>query len=293
MYGAAIKKTLMAIFIAFPLSSIMSCGSNQSEEEAKAEKILTDVKTLYSDKKYDEAMKMIDSLMKSYPGMIDMQRKAMHVQTLIIEKQTINDSIDNEAFYLKNKTLADSLLGNFKFVKTEDMVEGYHVPKSVNPDGLIYQNGIEARVGENSGIYLVSSLHGVPIRHTRLEVSADGETVSTKAVPTGNSRNYRFKNDGRQVEMVTFNTAECDSLCSFVSNNRTKAIRLCFIGKYGKQAMALPDRTKKEIAEAYELDTIQKNVRSAEINRLKFYKKLQLTRKQIKQTATNIQGNRE
>ena len=53
-------------------------------------------KSMYAGKDYDNAMLMIDSLMKTYPGLIDVQRKAMHIQTMITEKRTLADSIANE-----------------------------------------------------------------------------------------------------------------------------------------------------------------------------------------------------
>ena len=123
MYGAVTKKIIIALLASMPLS-IVSCSGGKSEDELNAENLLSKVKNLYADKQYGNAMEMIDSLMESFPGMIDVQRKAMHFQTLIIEKQTIQDSLNNEIAFKKAKQLEDSLSKAFKFIKTEDMVEG-------------------------------------------------------------------------------------------------------------------------------------------------------------------------
>ena len=120
MYGAAIKKHIMLAVAILPMLIATACGSQKSEEEINAERLLSEVKSCYSGKQYDKAMSMIDSLMKTYPGLLDVQRAAMHYQTLIIEKQTLRDSTDNEQLYSENRAIADSLLKQFRYIKTTD-----------------------------------------------------------------------------------------------------------------------------------------------------------------------------
>jgi len=292
MYGAVTKKIIIALLASMPLS-IVSCSGGKSEDELNAENLLSKVKNLYADKQYGNAMEMIDSLMESFPGMIDVQRKAMHFQTLIIEKQTIQDSLNNEIAFKKAKQLEDSLSKAFKFIKTEDMVEGYHLANYVNPDQLLTTSNIEARIAENSGIYIVSALHGSSVKHTHIKIVSGNESVTTKDVPLSNPRNYRFVDGGKNTEMVTFNTTECDSLCAFVNNHIDKPIKLLFQGNNKQKAIILDSKTKTAISETWKYYSVRQQIASAEINRLKFMKKLQLARKQIKQTATNIQGDRQ
>lgn len=273
--------------------SFSACGGGKSEEEAKAEAVLSEIKTLYADKQYESAMKMIDSLMQTYPGIIDVQRKAMNLQTLIIEKQTLDDSIRNEMEYLRNKSTADSLLQNLKFVKTADMAEGYYAARDADTDPLIRTTKVEPRIDENGDIYLMSNLYGHAIRHTRLVATAGGESRASVSVPLTNPRNYRFKDDGTPVEMVTFTAKECDSLCLFISQSKGRTVKLIFEGKSKKYPITLSPKNVADIAAAYDLYQAKAAMRSAELNRLKFMKKLQLTRRQIRQTATNIQGERE
>ncbi len=293
MYGAAIKKHIMLAVAILPMLIATACGSQKSEEEINAERLLSEVKSCYSGKQYDKAMSMIDSLMKTYPGLLDVQRAAMHYQTLIIEKQTLRDSTDNEQLYSENRAIADSLLKQFRYIKTADMVEGYYVPKQIGADELIKATGIETRIDESKNIYLVTSLYGSSIRHSSLTASSEAGEASTKEVPASNPRNYRFSDNGTSVEMVTFNAQECDSLCAFIADNASKTIKVRFAGKSRSHTITLPERTKKAIAACYRLYQAESKVKTAELNRLKYTKKLQLTRKQIKQTATNIQGERK
>ena len=183
-------KHISIVFLA--LSSILfaSCGSKQSAEEKDAEALMSKIKTLYADKSYDRAMLMIDSLMKAYPGMIDVQRRAMHIQTMITEKKTIADSIANEEAYQQNVALADSVRANLKFVKHGDMVEGYYVDKSMPDNGMSSSTQIVARVSESGDLSVLSSLRGHKFLHTHLCAEADTASAVTTTVPTSNPRNY-------------------------------------------------------------------------------------------------------
>lgn len=130
MLDATIKHIFQYTLLSACLFCSFSCGnSKQAEDSEKAEQIMSEIKSMYAGKDYDNAMLMIDSLMKTYPGLIDVQRKAMHIQTMITEKRTLADSIANEKVLEQSMAAADSIKHNLKFVKSADMVEGYFVDK--------------------------------------------------------------------------------------------------------------------------------------------------------------------
>ena len=279
-----------AILLLAAAISVTSCGNSKSESQVNAENILSEAQSLYDSRKYMEAIGTIDSLMKKHPGIIDVQRQAMHLKTLVVEKQTILDSIANDSAIVANKQIVDSLANNFKYVKTADMVEGYYVSKNVSGDNLTKRTNIEARINEMGEIYLVSSLYGKSIKHTKLRAVAGDSTVETEAVPYDNARNYRFKDGGTPVEMVTFRKADCDTLCQFIADNVAKDIKVEFIGGK-KYPLPLPSKTKNLIAETYIFATHKAQLKKAEDLKLYYMRKLQITRKQSRQTATNIKGD--
>lgn len=279
-----------AILLLAAAMSVTSCGNSKSESQVNAENILSEAQSLYDSGKYMEAIGTIDSLMKKHPGIIDVQRQAMHLKTLVVEKQTILDSIANDSAIVANKQIVDSLANNFKYVKTADMVEGYYVSKNVSGDNLTKRTNIEARINEMGEIYLVSSLYGKSIKHTKLRAVAGDSTVETEAVPYDNARNYRFKDGGTPVEMVTFRKADCDTLCQFIADNVAKDIKVEFVGSK-KYSLPLPSKTKNMIAETYIFATHKAQLKKAEDLKLYYMRKLQITRKQSRQTATNIKGD--
>lgn len=279
-----------AILLLAAAMSVTSCGNSKTESQVNAENILSEAQSLYDSGKYMEAIGTIDSLMKKHPGIIDVQRQAMHLKTLVVEKQTILDSIANDSAIVANKQIVDSLANNFKYVKTADMVEGYYVSKNISGDNLTKRTNIEARINEMGEIYLVSSLYGKSIKHTKLRAVAGDSTVETEAVPYDNARNYRFKDGGTPVEMVTFRKADCDTLCQFIADNVAKDIKVEFVGGK-KYSLPLPSKTKNLIAETYIFATHKAQLKKAEDLKLYYMRKLQITRKQSRQTATNIKGD--
>lgn len=279
-----------AILLLAATMSVTSCGNSKTESQVNAENILSEAQSLYDSGKYMEAIGTIDSLMKKHPGIIDVQRQAMHLKTLVVEKQTILDSIANDSAIVANKQIVDSLANNFKYVKTANMVEGYYVSKNVSGDNLTKRTNIEARINEMGEIYLVSSLYGKSIKHTKLRAVAGDSTVETEAVPYDNARNYRFKDGGTPVEMVTFRKADCDTLCQFIADNVAKDIKVEFVGGK-KYSLPLPSKTKNLIAETYIFATHKAQLKKAEDLKLYYMRKLQITRKQSRQTATNIKGD--
>ena len=172
MLDATIKHIFQYTLLSACLFCSFSCGnSKQAEDSEKAEQIMSEIKSMYAGKDYDNAMLMIDSLMKTYPGLIDVQRKAMHIQTMITEKRTLADSIANEKVLEQSMAAADSIKHNLKFVKSADMVEGYFVDKTMPDDGIPSVTGIVARVARRHfpPVFIERTSHQTyaDLRHSR------------------------------------------------------------------------------------------------------------------------------
>ncbi|MBS7410114.1 MAG: hypothetical protein KIG59_04040 [Muribaculaceae bacterium] len=286
------KEAINFITAALVAIAIPACSNGKSEEQIKAEELYGLAQSKYDSSNYEEAILYIDSLVKTYPGVIDVQRNAMHLKTLIVEKKTIADSIANDSIILANKAVVDSLAKQFQFVKTKDMVEGYSVLNSIGADRLVKATGIEPRINEAGDIYLLSSLYGNAVGHTSLRVSGTSGQVETGVVPQDNANNYRFRDGSTQVEMVTFSKEKCDTFCQFIAANRNDKLTVSFCGRKSTQVV-LTDRTKSEIATTYDYATKKSELKHAEDMRLYYSKKLQITRRQIRATATNITGDKK
>ena len=70
------------------IAGLISCGNNKSENQIQAEELLSQAQNQFNDGSYDMAIETIDSLSKKFAGVLDVQRNAMHLKTLIIEQKS-------------------------------------------------------------------------------------------------------------------------------------------------------------------------------------------------------------
>ena len=202
MYNVSIR-LYAVLLVAASMAGFVSCGNSKSEEQLKAEALLSDAQSMFDSNQYDKSIALIDSLSKTYPGLIEVQRNAMHLKTLATEKKTILDSISNDSVIITNKQLVDSLSKGFKYVKTQDMVEGYYVKSSVSSGNLTKRTDVEARIDElgnkQKTVLIVTRLDEVQKRISlaikiwkRIEEDADLKDWNFKIVGFGESEHeYR------------------------------------------------------------------------------------------------------
>ncbi len=280
--GAIIKRKNVMICSLIGAIGLMSCGSGNKDAES-AVSIFAQAQNEFNQADYSGALTLLDSLKKTYPKEVATQREALHLRTQIDEKTTLeaiasNDSALNLA--LKGK---ESLAPNFQYIKTKDMVEGYWVLKSAAKKQLVQRTGIEARIDEQSNIYLVSLLTAKPVKHTRLEVVAGGAKCATKDVPFNGSTNYRFVNDGVQNEMVTFRAQQCDTLCQFIIDNNMKPMKISYVGS-SSYSMPLSESDKRMIIDTYNYSLALLGSKKHESQKLYLANKLKIAKEQIKRT---------
>lgn len=285
MYNAQIRH--ITFILTFGLIFGLLACSRTSPKEQTASTLLENAQNLYSQKQFPSASLLLDSIEHSYQEFADIQRKAMYLRTLVIQGQTIVDSIANEDTIKILAPKVDSLATLFKYVKTKEMVEGYYVLKSISANALVKRSGIEARIDEQGNIYLISSLYGQNIQHTHIAAISNGKRIETIVVPFDNAQNYRYKDNGNPVEMITFHKDECDSLCQYIAQNRLNKVQIEFCGKRN-YTITLTNSQKKELAATYDYATLKKAYKTAVDKRIFFEKKLQIARKQELQTKAML-----
>lgn len=283
MFNVVIIKKIYITAIICGTLMLYSCGGSNNKD-SEAETLLADAKAQFDKADYTQALVELDSLKSKYPTAIETQKKAIHLRTLIDEKTTLDEIKANDSILYAANRQKQSLEKDFTFIKTKDMVEGYHVLKSVSKRPLVQRTGIEARIDEQGRIYLITLLHGNAVKHTKISVSSSkGEEVFTNEVPYNGSTNYRFVNEGISDEMITFRSEQCDSLNQFVTANKDSSLKLNFIGKK-RFSLPLSPADKKMIADTYNYSNAIINGKKAESQKLYLDKKLEIAREQIKKT---------
>lgn len=86
--------------------SLIACG-NKVEKEAEA--LLEQANKQYANKQYDQALRTIDSLRKTYPEAIDTRNKALRLYQDVSLKQAQDDLANTDTLLQRTKAEYDSM----------------------------------------------------------------------------------------------------------------------------------------------------------------------------------------
>ena len=105
-------------------------------------------------------------------------------------------------------------------------------------------------VTENGQMQLASVYYGsAPLKHSSIRVTLpDKSKAETLAIGYDGANNYRFSNDGKYTEIVTYKDGQCSAVASLIADNTDKAITLTYLG--GSRYTLVLDRLTREAVKA-------------------------------------------
>ena len=279
MYKELIKPALL--LAAGFMFAMTSCGNGDAE---KAEGLLSLAQNNFDNGNYTECMTLIDSVKKTYPSAVDVQRQGMHLRTLADEKMTEEKIKENDIAFAEAQEEVDKYKNDFVYVKEKDMIEGYIVHRKAKANPLVNRTGIEARIEEKLSLYIVSLLNGPKVEHTHLTINLGNTYCSTDTVAYNGSSNYRFTSGGVSNETVTFRGKNSAEFCQFITDNINANLKLNFKGKR-KHTVTLSAKDKQILSETgIYAKALQKRRDTENMNKY-LEARLQVTRNQIAKTA--------
>ncbi|MFI3240198.1 MAG: hypothetical protein R3Y22_06370 [Bacteroidales bacterium] len=275
------RTTYLAAITLAIAATITSCNSNKDTQLAT--ELLDNAELSFKQSNYESTIIILDSLKSKYPRELDIQRQGLYLRTMTNEQLVLAEIRANDTIIQQLSEQKQRLDKQFSFVKTKDMVEGYHVVKNIQP--LINRTGFEARIDQQGNIYIVTLVHGNSLKHTRISVSAgDGTVAATDDIAYNGSTNYRFNDNGVNNEMVTFRDMQCDSLNRYIKENSNKTLKLTFIGDK-RHTITLSKSDKNMIINSYNYSQAIINGRNAEAKKIYLDKKLKIAESQITKSA--------
>ena len=283
MYNVATTKNIIRIFFAFIfIGSLYSC-SNSNQDVAIA--LYNQAESYYNDKNYTESITLLDSLKKNYTDDIALLKKGLYLRTLNQEGLILEEISQNDSLISVLEDENRSLSGSFKYIKHQDMVEGYYIHNSIAKEiEKTNRIAIEPRIDENDMFYLVSYLTGQDVKHTSIKLSTkSGASVISATVPYDEAQNYRYNSGGVCYEIVTFNNNQCDTLGYFAVANNDTPLKVTFQGKKS-YSIQINKTHVNAITETYRFATNKNRGKSAIQKRMLLEQKLAIARKQIEQT---------
>lgn len=260
------------------LALCVSCSGSGNSGEARA--LLDGATGAFDNADYALATSLLDSLQKTFPGEIEIQREGMALRPKVIEQTTLLQISTNDSLMAADKIAADQLKPRLKWIKNPRMIEGYWSASDGYDANFLNHTGLQARVSEIGEFYVVSSMNPSSLRHTSVALSNGASSVATPEVPYDGESNYRISGS----EVITFSPAQSDAIGQFALANIGKPLTLTFRGK-GTKSVKLSATQVAGIADAYAYAVAVDRARRLNVERQRLEATLQLARNQIAKTT--------
>lgn len=273
MYREATKIAAIA------LAAVMTaCG--QSETTRQANELYGEADALIACGKPEQAVVILDSLQRAYPGETEVQRRAMHLRPQAIEKMTVSRISSIDSLIAVRQATYETLKGKMKKISGPDLVEPYYVYADTYNKEFLNTTGIEPRVTDIGQFYIISSVNPGGLKQQAVEISVDGETASTGIVPYDGEMNYRINGS----EVITFSPAACDTIGSLAAAHPSSSFKLTFKGEKKDMSVNLSARQRDAIITCYLFSQAIIDSREMAVQREKAERQLQIARDQIART---------
>lgn len=267
MLNAAIK-----ILTAALCSVVIACGTqNNGHDEAR--QLLDRAKAECEAGNITLSTELLDSLDKTYPGLIDIRRESLHVRAMIKERETVSQLEMTDSLAAVLSVRVDSLKNCLEWIANP--IEGYYI----STGSSLPPTGIEARVAPDGVFYIVSSLSGHNIGHTSITLSSSGWEAASGTVSRDGERN-RVENG---TEYVHFVGEEADTIGAFAADHAGQPLTLTFNGTSG-YSRPLTMGEQQHLITVYEYASGLRRLKVAALEHERLEKLLTTARSQVART---------
>ena len=268
------------------LALMCSCGGKQ--ENPQARELLDNANAAFEQQDYDLATTLLDSLQKTFPSELGIQRESMALRPKVIEQTALLQLQQLDSLDAADTSTLTALKPALKWVKTPGMIEGYWIDaKAYNPN-FMNTTGIEARVNEIGQFYIVSSVNPAgTLKHTSVTLKTGSESVTTQTVPYDGESNYRLGGG----EVITFSPEQSDTIgftaMQAVNANPSATGTLIFNGAKNTKSIRLNAAQTAAIANAYRYSSAVIRARDNQVLRQKLNRTIEIARQQTAKTSAS------
>lgn len=265
---------------------ISACGGKQ--ENPQARELLDNANAAFEQQDYALATTLLDSLQKTFPSELGIQRESMALRPKVIEQTALLQLQQLDSLDAADTSTLTALKPALKWVKTPGMIEGYWIDaKAYNPN-FMNTTGIEARVNEIGQFYIVSSVNPAgTLKHTSVTLKTGSESVTTQTVPYDGESNYRLGGG----EVITFSPEQSDTIgftaMQAVNANPSATGTLIFNGAKNTKSIRLNAAQTAAIANAYRYSSAVIRARDNQVQRQKLNRTIEIARQQAAKTSAS------
>lgn len=266
----------------------LMCACGGKQENPQARELLDNANAAFEQQDYALATTLLDSLQKTFPSELGIQRESMALRPKVIEQTAVLQLQQLDSLDAADTSTLTALKPALKWVKTPGMIEGYWIDaKAYNPN-FMNTTGIEARVNEIGQFYIVSSVNSAGnLKHTSVTLKTGSESVTTQTVPYDGESNYRLGGG----EVITFSPEQSDTIgftaMQAMNANPSATGTLIFNGAKNTKSIRLNAAQTAAIANAYRYSSAVIRARDNQVLRQKLNRTIEIARQQAAKTSAS------
>lgn len=266
----------------------LMCACGGKQENPQARELLDNANAAFEQQDYALATTLLDSLQKTFPSELGIQRESMALRPKVIEQTAVLQLQQLDSLDAADTSTLTALKPALKWVKTPGMIEGYWIDaKAYNPN-FMNTTGIEARVNEIGQFYIVSSVNPAGnLKHTSVTLKTRSESVTTQTVPYDGESNYRLGGG----EVITFSPEQSDTIgftaMQAMNANPSATGTLIFNGAKNTKSIRLNAAQTAAIANAYRYSSAVIRARDNQVLRQKLNRTIEIARQQAAKTSAS------
>jgi hypothetical protein len=235
---------------------LISCGPTP-EEIAKGK--FDRANQLFSQKLFNDAMLVLDSIVEEFPNEIEYVTRAKDlIRTIKIGEQKRNLVYLDSAITIKQNEL-DILMRNFIVTKEYGEKEVL-IHKRQKPQNSYDRTYLRAHLDIEGNFYISSRYTGDKyIHHNQIKVYHKSQAVTSEQISQDGFDNRQFEDGGNYWEVVNYKNNADNGIIDFISQNTHLPLKVHFVGK-GHYYILMEKFDKEAIRDGYEISFVLKEI---------------------------------
>lgn len=267
---------------------LSGCNNGSHDATAQYEKALK----LFEAGQYEGARNAIDSIEQLYPKAFKQIRAGMLLMCRVKQKESERNLLYIDSLLKVKQAELEAAKKDFRFEKdAKYQTEGNFVYNKLPKQSAITHSQLKVLVTEYGQMQLASVYYGnTPLRHSSIRVTLpDKSKAETLAIGYDGANNYRFTDNGKYTEIVTYKDGQCSAVASLIADNTDKNITLTYLGG-NRYTLTLDPLTREAVKATRNLYNLIRSVDDLDREYQLNVRTLELADKQVMQLEKQQKG---
>lgn len=268
---------------------LLACGDSSRDASTQYEKALQ----LFKAGQYESAKNAIDSIEQLYPKAFKQIKEGMLLMCRIKQKESERNLLYIDSVLKVRQSELETAKKDFRFEKdAKYQTEGNYVYNKLPKQSAITRSQLKVLVTEHGQMQLASVYYGsAPLKHSSIRVTLpDKSKAETLAIGYDGANNYRFTDNGKYTEIVTYKDGQCSAVASLIADNTDKNITLTYLGG-SRYTLTLDPLTREAVKATRHLYNLIRSVDDLNREYLLNVRTLELADKQVMQLEKQQKGS--